>query len=69
LLNIALENLSENRYRKLVISENVIVGAILLGYPQDVLAITHCISEKVDVSSYIDSLCAGNWEVLQQLIT
>lgn len=62
---IALEDHDEQRYRKLVIAEGRIVGAILLGYPHDVPAVTAAIKEQRDVTRHIPALQAGAWSVLQ----
>jgi nitrite reductase (NADH) large subunit len=61
---IALEDTESHRYRKLVITQGKIVGAILLGYPLDAPAVTAAIKQGVDVSGCIETLRAGNWSVL-----
>ena len=61
---LALEDPAEQRYRKLVIAGGAIVGAILLGYPRDVAAVTAAIKERRDVTRHIEALQAGNWDVL-----
>ena len=65
-IEIALENSSENRYRKLLISEGKIVGAILLGYPLDAPHVTQAIKEGIDVTPYLEALQAGDWGVLEE---
>ena len=65
---IALENVNDNRYRKLVIRENRIVGAICLGYPQEATHVVTCIKNKVDVSGCLESLHSGNWDILQTIV-
>jgi NADPH-dependent 2,4-dienoyl-CoA reductase/sulfur reductase-like enzyme/ferredoxin len=62
---IALEEISEHRYRKLVIAGNKIVGAILLGYPSYAPAVSTAIKSGVDVADRLDDLRAGRWEVLE----
>lgn len=62
---IALENTNEHRYRKLVISEGKIVGAILLGYPQDASVVTAAIKQGKVITAHLEALQAGNWDVLQ----
>ena len=52
------------RYRKLVISEGRVVGAILLGYTQEVAAVRTAITRGFDVSAHLDALRAGRWDVL-----
>jgi nitrite reductase (NADH) large subunit len=63
-LVIALEDPAEGRYRKLVIAEGKIVGAILLGYPQDASAVTAAIKQGRDVRALLPELRAGNWAIL-----
>ena len=46
----------DGSYKKLVLKDGVIVGAILLGNKRDVVAIGRAISEGVDASAYIDHL-------------
>jgi NADPH-dependent 2,4-dienoyl-CoA reductase/sulfur reductase-like enzyme/ferredoxin len=65
---IALENLNENRYRKLVIRDNKIVGAICLGYPQEATHVVTCLKNKMDVSSCLESLHSGNWDILETIV-
>ncbi|WP_144394260.1 FAD-dependent oxidoreductase [Pleionea sediminis] len=56
---IVLED--EGRYRKLVIREGIVVGAILLGYPDLKKAVIKWVNEKTNVSDTIDKLKAGEW--------
>lgn len=63
-LVIMQEDAAEHAYRKLVIADNKIVGAILLGYPQDKAAVTAAIKQEKDVAPLLDELQAGNWTVL-----
>ncbi|MET0768805.1 MAG: FAD-dependent oxidoreductase, partial [Solirubrobacteraceae bacterium] len=55
------------RYRKLVIEDGRIVGAILLGYSQEVAAVRTAINRGFHVAGVMDSLRAGNWDVLAAL--
>ncbi|MGH2524135.1 MAG: hypothetical protein ACRDH2_16635 [Anaerolineales bacterium] len=64
-IEIALEDLDEHRYRKLVIAEGRIVGAILLGHPLEAPAVTAAIKAGLDVSDCLDARRAGQWEVLR----
>jgi NAD(P)H-nitrite reductase large subunit len=59
---IALEQ--DGRYRKLVVSEGRIVGAILLGFAQEVALVRTAVNERLDVTGRLDALRAGRWEVL-----
>ncbi len=63
---IALEEAEAGRYRKLVIAEDRIVGAILLGYPSDAAAVLASIKEGRDVRGNLDDLRAGDWHVLNE---
>ena len=64
---VALEEADGHRYRKLVIAEGKVVGAILLGFSQDVSPIRTVISRGLDVTSRLEELRAGRWEVLGEL--
>lgn len=66
-LVIALEDSQEKHYRKLVISDGKIVGAILLGYPLITPAVISAVKKQYDVRPFIGELQAGNWEVLSKL--
>jgi nitrite reductase (NADH) large subunit len=61
---IALEDLDEHRYRKLVVAGGKIVGAILLGYPQLAPPVTAAVKEQTGVGAWLDALRAGEWDVL-----
>ncbi|MHB9117274.1 MAG: FAD-dependent oxidoreductase [Burkholderiales bacterium] len=65
---IALEDTDSHRYRKLVISGNKIVGAILIGYPLEAPIVARAIKEEQDVAACLDDLQAGNWAVLNRSI-
>jgi nitrite reductase (NADH) large subunit len=55
------------KYRKLVIEDGRIVGAILLGYSQEVAAVRTAINRGFHVAGVMDSLRAGRWDVLAAL--
>lgn len=60
---------SEDRhYRKLVIADGVIVGAILIGHPTAAPVVAEAIKQQVDVTVYLDELRAGDWNVLNRLV-
>jgi NADPH-dependent 2,4-dienoyl-CoA reductase/sulfur reductase-like enzyme/ferredoxin len=63
---IVFEDSSQHRYRKLVISENRIVGAILLGYPQDAHAVAEAVKRARPVGDCLAALRAGKWEALRE---
>jgi NAD(P)H-nitrite reductase large subunit len=62
---IVLEEPDEDRYRKLVMDGDRVVGAILLGYSQEASLVTTAVKQRVDVSSLLPSLRAGDWSVLE----
>ncbi len=62
---IAFEDESSNRYKKLVINEGVIVGAILLGYPLITPAVNQAIKSGRDISDMLEALENGEWDCLQ----
>jgi NADPH-dependent 2,4-dienoyl-CoA reductase/sulfur reductase-like enzyme/ferredoxin len=64
---IVFEDPAAGRYRKLVIADGRIVGAILLGHGNDVAAVRTAITRGFDVTGRLDALRAGRWEVLAQL--
>lgn len=61
---IALEDTAGHRYRKLVLFQGRVVGAILLDYPAHTAAVTAAIKQGVDLSGHLDALGAGEWQVL-----
>ncbi len=64
---IVLEDAAGGHYRKLVISEGKIAGAILLGHGNDAAVVRTAITRGSDVSTHLDALRAGRWDVLAQL--
>lgn len=64
---IALEEPAERRYRKLVIADGRIAGAILFGYPALSSVVTAAVKNNVDVTACLDALRAGDWQVLSTL--
>ncbi len=63
---LVLEDPKNQRYRKLVIADGKIVGAILLGYAKEATAVTAAIKQAWDVTDILPALLAGRWEVLGQ---
>ena len=64
---IAFEEDEGRRYRKLVIADGKVAGAILLGFSHDVSAIRTAVNRGFDVTARLDELRAGQWEVLGEL--
>ena len=56
---IALEDDAGTKYRKLVISDGRIIGAILLGYQAEVAPVRAAISARTDVSTHLDRAARG----------
>jgi nitrite reductase (NADH) large subunit len=63
---IALEDHDNHSYGKLVIAEGRIVGAILIGRPQDAPHVTAAVKEARDVSALMPALERGDWDVLAE---
>jgi nitrite reductase (NADH) large subunit len=55
------------RYRTLVLENDRVVGAILLGYSREVAPVHTAISRGYDVGGVLDDLHAGRWDVLAGL--
>ena len=64
---IVIEDIDHDEYRKLVISDGRIIGAILIGFPRLAPTISEAIIEKVNVSGVMDKLYAGKWDVLKDM--
>lgn len=68
---IALEEIAPGQemhaYRKLVIRDGKLVGAILLGHPLLASPVTEAVKHKAHVLPYIEDLRAGRWDALQEL--
>ena len=55
------------RYRKLVVADGRIAGAILLGYSAEVAAVRTAVNRGYRVTGVLDALRAGRWGVLSDL--
>jgi len=64
---IVLEDDTLHRYRKLVVANGRIVGAILLNAQQDAPGVSEAIKQQLDITQNMYELRKGNWEVLQEL--
>ena len=53
---------------ELVIADGKLVGAILLGYPQEAAAITKAVKANLDVRDQLEALRAGHWAGLQDQV-
>lgn len=63
---IGLMEAENRRYRKLVLREGRIVGAIVLGYPQQAADVIKASKDSRDLTPVIDAIRAGRWEVLAE---
>jgi NAD(P)H-nitrite reductase large subunit len=64
---IALEDESAGRYRKLVVADGRIVGAILLGYSAEASPVVTAVKRSYDVRALLPELRAGRWDGLNGL--
>ncbi len=65
---IVLADPAQNRYRKLIIGNGKVVGAILLGYPDLAPAIAEISKQGMAITSYLPALRKGDWSGLKSLI-
>jgi nitrite reductase (NADH) large subunit len=63
---IVIEDSGEHSYRKLVIADGRIVGAILIARQQDAPHVTSAVKEQRDVSALVPALERGEWDVLAE---
>jgi NADPH-dependent 2,4-dienoyl-CoA reductase/sulfur reductase-like enzyme/ferredoxin len=61
---IALSEPEEHRYRKLVIEDGRVVGAILIGHQTLSPSVTAAVKETREVGDVLEQLRAGDWDVL-----
>jgi nitrite reductase (NADH) large subunit len=60
---IAQEDNAESRYRKLVVSDGILVGAILLGYGVEAPAVVRAVKDGSDLTPWLGHLRAGDWSL------
>lgn len=58
-------NEKAHTYRKLVVSNGKIAGAILIGHPKLAPGVARTIKAQRDISGFTDQLRAGNWSALE----
>jgi NAD(P)H-nitrite reductase large subunit len=63
-VEIVLEEAAGSRYRKLLVADGRIAGAILLGYPVEAAAVARIVKAGGDVSAQMEALRTGRWEGL-----
>jgi len=61
------EDINEHRYRKLVLRNGVLRGAILIGWPDLVEPVCSCVKAARDASPVLDSVRASDWSALTAL--
>lgn len=57
------ENLAEFRYRKLVVRQGRLVGAILIGWPALIEPVTKAVKSGMDISHALGPIQDGDWSV------
>ncbi|MFN8464900.1 MAG: FAD-dependent oxidoreductase [Caldilineaceae bacterium] len=67
-VTIALPESENNKYRKLVVTDGQIAGAILIGYPEEAAGVTEAVRQKLNVTNQLPSLRAGDWSGLRKLV-
>ena len=66
---VTQEEPEEHRYRKLVVdTTGTVVGAILMGYPEDAPLVTKAVERKADVRAVYQRLSAGDWKALAEAV-
>jgi NADPH-dependent 2,4-dienoyl-CoA reductase/sulfur reductase-like enzyme/ferredoxin len=63
---IVHEDVAESRYRKLVVTDGCVVGAILLGYAVEAPAVVRAVKESQDVTAWLERLRAGDWSLFAE---
>ena len=58
---IVFKEEEQHRYRKLIISNGKIAGAILLGHPQDAPGVIAAVKKETDIRPLLEDLRRGNW--------
>jgi NAD(P)H-nitrite reductase large subunit len=61
------ERREEYKYRKLVLVNGRLAGAILMGYPLDVPLVTRLVRENADMLRILTRLDRGDWESLKTM--
>ena len=61
---IVFEDEANHRYRKLLVNKNKIVGAILIGYPDEARGISEASKSATDIGRYMLDIRRGNWQSL-----
>ncbi len=65
---IALSAYGTRRYRKLVLEDGRLTGAIILGSPELFDDVTTAVERRVDLGSDLEALERGKWQALSRLV-
>lgn len=63
---IVEEDIAAHRYRKLVLKDGILKGAILIGWPELIEPVSKAVKAKADIKASLDAIRSGNWKNLQQ---
>jgi NAD(P)H-nitrite reductase large subunit/ferredoxin len=65
---VALSAYGTRQYRKLVLEDGCLTGAIILGSPELFDDVTTAVERRIDLGSDLDALERGKWEALSRLV-
>ena len=65
---IAVSAYGTRRYRKLILEDGRLTGAIILGDPELFDDVTNAVEKRIDVGSDLDELEHGKWEALSRRV-
>jgi NAD(P)H-nitrite reductase large subunit/ferredoxin len=65
---VAVSAYGTRQYRKLVLEDGRLTGAIILGNPELFDDVTRAVESRLDLGSDLDALEAGKWEALSRLV-
>ncbi|MCB0100142.1 MAG: FAD-dependent oxidoreductase, partial [Caldilineaceae bacterium] len=65
---IVQEEETTHHYRKLVVNNGKVVGAILMGYPDEAPGVAEAAKQQLDISRYLPALQAGDWGCFQESV-
>jgi nitrite reductase (NADH) large subunit len=65
---VALSAYGTRQYRKLVLEDGHLTGAIILGSPELFDDVTTAVERRIDLGSDLDALERGKWEALSRLV-
>ena len=60
---VALEDVADHRYRKLVLRDGRLVGAILFGYPLEMPGVSAALKAGRDLGGDLEALRDGDWSL------